>query len=326
METIIIAKAGVTYGGGVDKLSAAIDMTEGAVGVFDESGALIAGDATEVTGDSLTFAVKRANDVKISFPIYKDGFAKSSIVYSAAAAKKVAIGSNANAGTTYNLNIPSTIVEGQSAIVTLIDKSLPEYNITRMKMYEAPVIDGDTAITVMARLLAKVNADTNRVATMSKIDTTNSDGYIFTAVTAGKDFAVNCGGILENADVLEHTEIVHAGTAGITAGTVSALTNLVTHSEGFGLATQIAEAERDASTREGNNNYPGWSTNLYTQDSLVVAGETYNQAIVSSNRPNDNILIPRQPLRKQVHIVIPENDANWAILANILTVFITPSA
>lgn len=326
METMIIAKAGVTYGGGVTKLSAAAAMTEGAIGVFDETGALIAGNATSVTGDSLTFAVKRADGVKISFPIYKDGFSKSTVTYVAAAAKKVAIGSNTNAGTTYNLNIPSTIVEGQVATVTLIDKSLPEYDLRRMVAYDEPVIDGDTAITVMERLLARVNADTDRVATMSKIDTTNSDGYIFTAVTAGKDFAVNCGGILENADVLEHTEIVHAGTAGVTKGTVSALTNLVTHSEGFGLATQIAEAEAEASTREGNNNYPGWSTNLYTQPSVVVAGETYNQAIVSSNRPNDNILIPRQPLRKQVHIVIPENDANWAILLNILTVFITPSA
>lgn len=326
METIIIAKAGVTYGGKSSGTAAniqdAVNMVEGAIGVFDETGTLIAGNAVSISGNSLTFAVKRGSDLKISFPVYKDNFSKSEVAYVAPAAKVMAIGSNTDAGTTYNLNIPSTIVEGQNAILSIIDTAKPTDEQTRIKAYEVPVLTGDTAITVMSRLMTKINADTKRLATMSKIDATNSDGYLLTAVKAGVNFALSCGGILENADVLERTEVIYAGTAGVSKGAVSALTNLVANNTGHGTYAQMVEAELSASTHEGNNNYPGGSNDLYTQPSMVVSGGMYNQAVLSSTRPNDNVLIPRSPLTRRIHVGIPTGDANWAILQNILALFI----
>lgn len=330
MEQIIIAKAGVAYGakvggGTVSNMQDAVNLVEGGIAVFTENGALVASDATSVAKDSLIFAVKRSGDLKLSFPIYREGYTKSEVAYAAPTAKIVAIGSNTNAGTTYNLNAPSTLVAGQDAVVVLTNLELNHDDQRRTMPYVEPVVSGDTIITVMARLLARVNADTKKLATMSKIDTTNSDGYLFTG-TAGVNFSVACEGILANADVLEVNEIVHAGTAGVNPGYVSSLTNLAAHSKGVGTAAQIAEAEDEASVREGNTKERGWKTDVYTQPSAVVAGETYNQIIVSSTRPNDNVLIPRLPLRKQVHLVIPESDDNYAIMQNITTVFITPSA
>lgn len=327
----MVSKGGVAYaakvgGGSVSNLQDAVNLVEGGMAAFTNAGALIASNATSVAGDSLTFVQKRNGDLKISYAFFRPDFTKTETAYAAPAVKITAIGSNTDAGTTYNLNIPATLVEGQVAKVTLINKELPHEDSRRRVDYIEPVRSGDTAITLMGRLLARVNADAHRVATMSKVDTTNSDGYLFTGVTAGVDFSVECGGVLENADVLERNEVMFAGTAGVTKGYVSALTNLVNVSAGAGTSAQMVEAEKNASTREGNNVYPGWKKDLYTQPSSVVAGATYNQMIISSTRPNDNTLIPRKPLRKQLHIAVPASDNLWAILQNITTVFITPSA
>lgn len=328
-EVIVANDAARVYaangaGQAIATIDDAVDLAVGSIAVFDETGALIPANATKVDGDLIRFAVRRAKNVKFSQPYYRENFSHFKALYVAPAAKKMALGSNTDAGVTYNLNLPA-FADGKTGGVIVINRELPHDNKSREKWYDVPVFTGDTSETFCARLIAKINADAKGIVTVAEVDVTNHDGMIFTAKTAGKDFTINTTGILSGADILEHKAVIQAGTPGVVVGAVAALANLASLTKGMGYPEEVKEIETLASTREGNNRYLTERQNqLYKEPSMVKDDETYNVMVISSTTPNDNKLIARDKLARTLTIAAPVESAAWTAITNIVDVFVKP--
>jgi hypothetical protein len=219
------------------------------------------------------------------------------------------VGSNTNAGTTYGLNLPSSPVIGTSASLTVIDRTKPFDHLNRSKTFEVVVGIGDIRQTIVAALIAKINAYSKGIVTAANVDTTNHNGFKLTAKVAGKDFTVVCGGILSNADVLEYQRIVNAGTAGLSAGDAQGLTTtVVKQSLGRGTVAQIAGLETEFAPMDGDGPREKQLQNLYTAPTGVVIGETYAVTTLRSVVPNDNVLIPKENMTTELQLAIPATE------------------
>ena len=313
MKELFVIKGSTAYaakvgGGLIASRDEVNSLVEGALAVFTMDGTLVEGDETSFTTPALYFATKLNGVPKISQRIYRPfEFFKSTAV--SAAAKVMVVGSNTNAGTTYGLNLPSSLVVGTTAGIVIDDPDLPYENQTHKKPYEVMVQTGDTRATLVARLIAKINADVNRLATAAMVDTTNSNGFKLTSVDATKNFTVSCRGILVNADVLEYKRIVNAGTAGLTPGFVNGLTTVVVaYTQGRGTAGQILETETEYAPMDGDGPREKQGQNLYNQISGVVSGEAYVTSIIRSKVPSDNPLIPKNNFVTELEIAIPSSE------------------
>jgi len=309
MKQMFIAKAGVAYaskvgGGTIAGVAEITSLVEGAIAVFTENGILVAGSETEFASKSIFFGTMRDGVPVFSRRFYRP-LDYTKLAYVAPAAKVVVVGSNTNGGITYNLNLPSSPVVGTSGSVMIIDRARPFNDKRREKIYEHTATTGETAATFAAAIIAKINADPKGFVTAAEVDVTNHDGFKITADTAGHDFAVACGGILANADVLEYQNIVVAGTGGIVQGYNSGLTTVVVqHKTGRGTSAQILATETEYASMDGDGPLAKTNQNLYSWASAVEA-VNYTTYVMRSSVPNDNVLIPKANMTLEFQLAIP---------------------
>lgn len=314
MRQILITKGDVNYAyDGADDITGADEITglaDGALACLEKNGTLVDDTLPNVTQDAIYFALGRTSYGPLLTPLIDIASLKyQKTAYVAPVAKVIVVGSNTDGGTTYNCNLPSSPVAGTTAEIMLIDQDKPHHDRTREKIYQYVVKTGDTAATIEAAIIAKINADANRIATAAEIDSTNHDGFSLTAVTAGNNFSVVCGGILAEADVLEYKEIKHAGTAGLTEGYASGVsTVVVANVVGMGTPAQITELELDYSTELGNTGLDSRGVELYSAASRVVSTATYTTYVLTWTTPSDNPLIPKPNMTQQLVIAVPSGD------------------
>lgn len=314
MRQILITKGDVNYAyDGSDDITGADEITslsDGALACLEKDGTLVDDTLPNVTQDAIYFALGRTTNGPLITPLIDLATLKyQKTAYVAPVAKVVVVGSNTNAGTTYNCNLPSSPVAGTIAEIMIINQDKSHHDRTREKIYQYQVKTGDSAASIQTAIIALINADANRIVNALEVDATNHDGFKLTAITAGNNFSVVCGGILADADVLEYKEIKHAGTAGLTEGYTAALTAVVVANVvGMGTVAQIAEMELDYSTELGNNGLDSRGVELYSAPSRVVAGATYTTYLLTWTTPSDNPLIPQPNMTQQLVISVPAGD------------------
>lgn len=296
MRQILIGKGTINYGlststGDIAGAWELDKLSDGSIVCLEKDGTFVDDTLPVISNDSFYFALGRTGLPPVISPLIDIAtlnWEKS--VYVAPVAKVMVVGTNESGVTTYGLNLPSSPVAGTVAGIQIVDLSKHFSDNTRYHNFEHLVVTGDTATTIMNGLLAKVNADA--FVTMAQIEA--GKGFSFTAATAGKDFSINCSGILANADVLAYKDIVFAGTSGLTAGYANGLTTALTANVfGVGTSTEIAGLEADYSTELGNTGLQDRGVSLFTGSTRTVAGATYTKYILTWQTPNDNQLMPK---------------------------------
>ena len=141
-----------------------------------------------------------------------------------------------DSGGTGALNLPA-LVAGDEAIIRVEDTSAGTFPAPfSSKNYCSYVVKpGETATTLLAAIVAKFNANPDKVATLAVIGTTL--GISVTGNTAGMTMAVSADGILNNATKEEN---------GVGASVASVIGN--------GTGAQVLELELDYDTEEGDTN------------------------------------------------------------------------
>lgn len=299
MEKLIVCSDS-TYANGVSasadlNVSNAITgLANGALAFYTDSGALFK------HGDSLTNAVKHikvflGNTYGAMFMgnIYPREYKYSLSAYTAPAAKVMSIGNHTAGGTTYGLNLPTTLVVGTIGRIQIVDLNKRFDDLTRYHNYEQIVRTGDTATTFMTALLAKITNDTNKcVASVASILTSAVCVGVLVTGNVGTNFAINCSGILENADVLKYKEIIVAKTAGITKGYSAGLTSpLVEYNEGTGTYTQMLALEKATNPTLGSQGLTTERGNDIFSLPSRLSNTTWTLQMMSCKVPNEEQLI-----------------------------------
>jgi len=308
----IIAKGSVAYaaktGGGVIAGFDEVDLlVDGAIAFIDQSGTLIDGNVPVVVGDMVTLAMGTSKGSVLSSPINKKTLGYTKTVYAVAAKKSMYIG-NYTTGATYNLNMPTTIVKGDEAIVELTDLTKPYENTSRVVTITVVMKGGETATQVVTAVNAAINADYRAkkfvVSTIADAD----NGLKIEGLTVNNDFFVNAYGILANADILAYKNVVKAGTTGLSKGLVTGLTTPLPFNPGTGLATQMSKVENNASVYHGNLNSEMFESYLWSVPTGVVAGELYDQYYLKFTAPTVTPLIKEPNFDQHIVIAVPTSE------------------
>jgi hypothetical protein len=311
MRQIFVTKSTVDYGlststGDIAGMNELDKLENGALVCLDADGAFVDDANPAITTSGIYFALGRTGLPPVISPlidIASLNYEKSA--YVAPVAKIMVLGTNVSGETTYGLNLPSSFTVGTEAGIHIVDASKSHGDTSRYHDFTTNVRSGETATTLMARLLALVNAD--NFVTMASIEA--GKGYSLTADTAGKEFSVNCSGILEYADVLGYKEVVYAGTAGVASGDTQGLTTVV-RANVFGVGTyaEIAALEADYSTEMGNTGLQQRGVALYTGSFGAVSGGTYTTYKLTWQAPGHNVLMPENNPIQLLVIAIPSGE------------------
>lgn len=251
------------------RIDLATNLKKGAIAFYDETGTLIAHNASSVSGSTFTIVQGLGSGkVRVSGSIPMASLHYVATVYAAQVNKVMHIGGN-GADTTYNLNLPSTITAGSVAVVnvhngTKQDKLKPYDN------YVIPIAVGDSEATVISKVIAQVNSDVNRIVTASSLTGGGfTSGIKFTGIK-GDNFFITVGGILANADILEHNMI----NGVVSAYTAAGVTKYV---KGNGTTAQVLSDEKQFNAIRGDGNYKSYNDEIYTPEYLATAGVLYTQ-------------------------------------------------
>jgi hypothetical protein len=163
------------------------------------------------------------------------------------------------------MNIAKTFTAlevGQVAGFIVTDTSKAVHELTRNRTYEVTVDNSSTSASIIAALIAKVNADSLRI-----VNATSGTNIVLTRITAGKNFEVS--------------------PTGITRGATISITTA--HITGTGTALQLKEYERTTQVEEGKHNQPVDGARQFTAVSEVSSTGTYHtymfRFVTPSHRP-----------------------------------------
>jgi hypothetical protein len=181
-------------------------------------------------------------------------------VYSAPVKEVQAIGAETASSPDGVLSIPSTLVEGTIASIKILDITRVGIPAQKIVNVEYKVKAGDTAATVVAALVAKLNAHPMKFVTAAAVNT--DDGILLTADDFGTKFSVAVQGIIQGSTIVNSMNFP-ANT--IVKGMYS----------GYGTAAQIAALETEFSGYEGNTNRVHMPALFWTYQSAVDSSATY---------------------------------------------------
>jgi hypothetical protein len=199
------------------------------------------------TPTKFMIAIMTANGIKLSPVITKADCKVHYQAYAAPVAKVM------NIAVTY-----SNLEVGQVAGFVVTDTTKSAHELTRNRTYSYTVTASDTSSTIIAALIALVNADTLRV-----VNATAGTNIVLTRITAGKNFQVS--------------------PVGITRGAV--ITTSTAHVTGTGTATQLIAYEKECNVERGKCNYPQYPDLMNTVVSEVSSTGTYNTYMFRFNTP-----------------------------------------
>lgn len=312
----IVAKGSVTYaaktGGGVITGMDQVDLlAPGAIAFINANGGLITtetGVSASIIFDGNYFivAMGTSQGTVLSAPVYRKHVKYNKTVYVAPAKKVMFLGTNTSGGTTYNLNIPTTKLAGDEVVVEITNRRKPIENTNRVIRVSIVLKGGETSPQIVTAIVNAINSDyrANKVVVATDSDS-GHDAIKFEGYDTSSDFSVQGYGLLANADVIAYNEIVYAGTAGVTKGYTTNLTNTVAFTSGTGTDTQMTKVEQDASVYHGNLNPEMFGSYLWSIKSNIVAGETYNQYYITHVAPMVTPLIHENNFDQHLVIVIP---------------------
>lgn len=155
----------------------------------------------------------------------------------------------------------------QTAGFIVTDLTKPVHVLSRNRKYIYTLVSGDTEATIVAALIALVNADASRV-----VNASSGTDIVLTAITAGNNFQISMVGIFRGATVTTTTA------------------NVVGH----GTAAQIAAYEDICEVEQGNGNYPQYRDKVFTKVSEVdtTTPATYGTYLVKHITPSQRDLLP----------------------------------
>jgi hypothetical protein len=296
MKKLVVVKSGTIYGydGGsgttIADRSDISTLADGALALFGEDGTLLTASTLTTAYNEVAIHEGRTEGSIFHGNLYPREFKVIKSTYAAAVAKIVALGSNAAEGTTYGLNLPAVLVVGSVGGLQIIDKSKRHDDNSRYHNYETTVKSGDTITTFFTRLLGKVTADTKKcIASVVGLTTSSvSCGALFTG-NALIDFCVLGTGILANADQLEYTNVVKAGTAGITKGYLSTLTvGVRAFTMGKNTTAQMLDCEYNTNVGLGDiKHLTERSNQIFSLPSRLEPGVNYLTYFLSCKSPDN---------------------------------------
>lgn len=250
--------------GSIATIDLAKNLTIGAIAFYDASGVLIPSNATAINSNEIAMVVGLGNGRTIKIEnISKVYLSYVKNAYAAATAKKMVIGGD---GTSYSLNLPSTILAGQSAIIRI-------YNMTQLNdnnVYEEhviPCVGGDSAATLLASAVTLINKNSKLVTAAIK----GSNVGLTLTQKSDANFTARCSGVFANADILEYKLVNNIHTPGY-----SSSTHVVPFYAGVGTYVQAVNAEKSTSIVNGNGNYPTDNDLMYTEPATANSSVNYD--------------------------------------------------
>lgn len=320
MKQILIGKSTPVYGqkngttsaiSGINELNL---LDDGAVAVFTEGPTgmtlVTAANAATVLDDVKKVIIAVGNytaDSKsiLSVPIPRDADFKMQAYIAPVKLRKFVGYDGTTAGT--SLNLPSTLVVGTEATLKIINTTIHLRTTgDEVERYNDVVRTGDTNATLMTRLIAKVNANADRVADATAIGSVT--GIQLDARNYGSSFDIALDGILISS-TKEEPEAIAPQVAGIS----------VALKYGHGTYDQIAALEEAYSAERGNTNKLVETASWYNKNSLAVLGQTYNTYTIAWNGKKTSSLGGSDTYRFEIVIPIPATATQQANLINVLT-------
>ena len=309
LNAVYAAKNG---GGVIADMSEINDLADDAVAVFDAAGNLVDNAIPVITGDFVHFAVGRPSAqggaLVISNVQRQDFTSEVATVPSAATNKIMFVGAATTEGGDFNL---PTLVDNDEAIIIVENLSKKFDDNSRTQRYTMPVMSTDTEATIVAGLVAIINADPNRIVLAA--DSGAALGIQFDGIS-NQDFRAIGLGVLSNTDITEYTLRNGVYNAALTADSTE-------FSVGVGTPAQVSELEYDAMINRGHSSsyrpYPG----LFNVDSLVSNNNIYHiyQCTFVNHRMN-NSTFASKPFRQSLAICIADDGGQNPVvdLTNIL--------
>lgn len=255
-------------GTAASRIDLAYNLKKGSIAFYNSNGVLLDKTASNIAGSEVIIAMGLGDNRVKTLIIDRDTFkyvqtaASGGTNYKAAANKVAIVGGD---GSTYKLNLPTTIIAGDVATVSIYNTSRLSKGVDSIIHYTVPMVGGETALQVITKVAAAINGNAKSIVSAAAYNT--NTGITITG-TKGYNFKVRVSGILESADVLEHNLVngeVVSYTSGVTA-----------YEKGRGTYAQAVEAEMEDEVLRGKTNYPTEGNLFYTGESLAVSTNTYN--------------------------------------------------
>lgn len=215
-----------------------------------------------------------------------------------------------NDGTQGALNNPTITGVDQELSIKIIDttpglRTMGAVDKQEIYRYSIKVKTGDTINTLITALIAKINADTNRIVDALVVG--SQVGVKLTAIGVGTTFAIAVDGILVNATI-EQPE-----------GTTAALIgNSIAMTFGEGTAAQITAMEDAFSVERGNTSRLYLSNLYYSNQSLVTSGSVYDQYSIWWNGRKNMSLGSQDTYRFDVTVALIDDSTPKATFEAIM--------
>lgn len=290
-----VAYAAKNGGGTISGINELDQLATGAIAIFTDQNELVTTTNPATTlSDRKKFYIAVGNQTDsysksiVSVLIPREGTNYSKKVYTAPVKTKKFIGYD---GTTVGtaLGLP-TLVAGDSGQIKVTDTSLGLRNFAPdTKRYEEVVKTGDTDLTFLTRLIAKITDDPDAIVTPALINT--DDGISLEAKQNGVTFAISVSGILANATIVEKE------------GSVTGVAVAPTYGEGT--AEQIAALEDEAKIERGDTNRLIQPSKWFNTTSLVGAALTYDVYSFNWSGVRQSALVNQDTYNQIVRVALP---------------------
>lgn len=334
MEKLIVNYSGGAYAdngaAGTVTLDTINALVHNTVALFAEDGTLIVHDTTGFNEATVWQGNSETGPICMG-TIYPREFKSVTTADGVSTAKKMCIGTNVTGATTYKLNLPTTLVGGTVGGIQIVDLSKRHEDTSRTRNYEEIAIAGETHTQYMARLIAKINADTKKcIASATAIVATTYTGGVAFVGSIDIDFSVNTSGILANADVIAYTEVLVAKSAGVVKGYLSSLTsaNLQLFNMGANTYAQLLKLEQDTNAYLGDQGLiTARGNKIFKLASRLTPGVTYKTITMQCKTPNNisNLIEVTNPVTTWTFAIEHTDTVLTEVLVQVGTVLNTAS-
>lgn len=319
MKQILIGKTGLAYaaktGGGVISGVKEIGLLDtGALAIFTAAGVLVTtGNMSTTLDDQKSVYIAVGNQVADSKSYITSMIPRNSGTsfdiqsYVTPVKQRKFLGyDGTTAGTA--MNLPS-LVAGDEAFIKIIDttpglRTIGAVDAQEVFRYSTVVIAGDTATTLITRLVTAINDTLNQTGIVTATLIGAGTGIQLDAIAYGTTFKIARDGILVGATIVE--------AEGTTAGIAVAV------NYGKGTDTQILALEDTYSVERGNTNQIFIPQTFYTKNSLVTSGAKYDTYTIAWNGSRTISTGRQDTSRFEIVVAIPNAATQQAAWQTII--------
>lgn len=319
MKQILVGKAGLAYaaksgGGTISGINELNLLDTGALAVFTKNGVMVTtANAATVLDDVKEIYIAVGNQVDACKSFLSSLIPRSRATYDiksyVAPVKQVKyLGyDGTTAGT--SLNLP-TLVAGDEAFIKIINttpglRTIGAVDEQEVFRYSEQVRSGDTATTILTRLVAQMNATLNQTPIVTAAIVSTNQGLSFTANDFGTTFKIARDGIFINSTIVE--------AEGSTTGVAVAV------NYGHGTSTQILALEDAYSVEHGNTNRVQTPALYYRNTSLVTSGARYDTYTIGFNGERTISTGRQDTSRFEILVAIPNAATQQSAFETIMT-------